>query len=113
MKAMTAILTTALLALAPLSQADELARDCIMEGTVKKKQTQNADTAVYVAFHSAEPATDETGCRLDRGRKLHFKEPKNAMIESAPEGSKVRYRYTEPRDSDQEAKWQLIDVSMQ
>lgn len=84
-------------------------QDCIIEGTVKSRSDVANGTNVYIAFYSAEDAAGPDSCKLNRRGKLAFKEPKNAMIENVPAGSKVRYHYKQ-QGSDN-AEWQLMDVS--
>ncbi len=84
-------------------------QDCIVEGTVKSKADVERGTNVYIAFHAAEDASGPDSCTLNKRSKMAFKEPKNAMIENVPAGSKVRYHYKQQGSSD--AQWQLMDVS--
>jgi len=95
--------------LAMAAQA-EVTQDCILEGTVDKRKAEQMGQDVYVKFHSAARAERGSECNLQRRNRVQFKEPKNAMIENAPDGSKVRYRYTEK--DNQQGEWQLIGVSM-
>ena len=101
------LLAGALFMTASVAQAQQ---DCILEGTVDKNKAEQAGKNVYVAFHSASSAGEAGSCRLNRRSKLEFKEPKNAMIENAPHGAKVKYRYTE--DEGEAAQWRLISVGM-
>lgn len=104
---------TLLLATLPLLAATahaEVTQDCILEGTVDKGKAEQMGQDVYVAFHSASRAEKNSECSLQRRNRVQFKEPKNAMIENAPDGSKVRYRYTE--EDNQQGEWQLLGVSM-
>ena len=111
---MTNTIKIALLAVACLfgmgTQA-EVAQDCLVEGKVKQRADQENGTNVYVAFHSVKKSNDETNCSLARQKRVAFKEPKNAMIENAPIGSTVTYRYTEKVNQDGE--WRLISVGME
>ena len=103
------ILITALPFLAMGTYA-ETTQDCILEGTIDKSKAEKAGKNVYVEFHSARKAEPATSCNLNRRNKLEFKEPKNAMIENAPDGAQVKYRYTEEDNKD--PQWQLIGISM-
>ena len=103
------ILLTALPLLAVGTYA-ETTQDCILEGTIDKSKAEKAGKNVYVEFHSASKAEPDTSCNLNRRNKLEFKEPKNAMIENAPDGAQVKYRYTEEDNKD--PQWQLIGISM-
>ena len=84
-------------------------QDCYVEGTVKSKTDVDNRTNVYIAFHSAEDAAGRGSCNLNKRSKVSFKQPKNAMIENVPEGSKVRYHYKQQESGDSE--WQLMGVS--
>ena len=84
-------------------------QDCIVEGTVKSKSDVENGTSVYIDFHSAKDAAGPESCKLTKRSKMDFKEPKNAMIENVPAGSKVRYHYQQPDAGN--AQWQLMDVS--
>ncbi len=88
----------------------EVTQDCILEGTVDKKKAERMGRDVYIAFHSASRAEEGSECKLNRRNRVEFKEPKNARIESAPDGAKVKYRYTEKEN--QEGEWELMGVSM-
>jgi len=111
MNKMTKLLTLALLPLFACGAWAEVTQDCILEGTVDKSKAEETGRDVYVAFHSADRASNKANCKINRRNRLEFKEPKNSMIENAPDGSTVKYRYTE-RDN-QKGHWQLLDVSMQ
>lgn len=88
----------------------EVTQDCILEGTVDKQKAETSGRDVYVAFHSANRASKGSKCNINRrGNRVEFKEPKNSMIENAPDGSKVKYRYTE---EDNKGEWRLLDISM-
>ncbi|QIB64821.1 hypothetical protein [Kineobactrum salinum] len=89
----------------------ETTQDCILEGTVDKKKAVQTGRDVYVTFHSASRAEKNSECTLNRRNRVEFKEPKNAMIENAPDGAKVKYRYT--KEENQDGEWQLMDMSMQ
>lgn len=84
-------------------------QDCFIEGTVKSKSDVDSGTNVYIAFHSAEDAAGRDSCNLNKRSKVSFKQPKNAMIENVPEGSKVKYHYKQQESG--EAEWQLMGVS--
>ncbi len=84
----------------------EPTRDCVLEGTVKKSADQND---VYVAFRSARPAEEGANCKFRKNEKLQFKQPASSELQSAPEGSRVKYRYTE--DPDKGTTWELQKVS--
>lgn len=88
----------------------ETTQDCILEGTVDKKRAAQTGRDVYVTFHSASRAEKNSECKLNRRNRVEFKEPKNAMIENAPDGATVKYRYTEK--DNQDGEWQLMGVSM-
>ncbi|MDP4652400.1 MAG: hypothetical protein NWR12_13500 [Haliea sp.] len=111
---MKLITKTLILATLPLFSAltlAEVTQDCILEGTVDKKKAEQMGQDVYVAFHSTKRAEAGSECQLERRSRIQFKEPKNAMIENAPDGSQVKYRYTE-RDDNQVGEWQLMGISM-
>ncbi|GAB3316222.1 hypothetical protein [Haliea atlantica] len=103
-------LLLATLPLVALGARAEVTQDCILEGTVDKGKAEQMGRDVYVEFHSAARAERGSECNLQRRNRIQFKEPKNAMIENAPDGSKVRYRYTEK--DDQQGEWRLIGVAM-
>jgi len=103
------LLAAGLLSCCAAGASAEVTQDCILEGTVDKQKAASTGRDVYVAFHSASDGR-EADCRLNRRHKVEFKEPKNAMIENVPDGSKVRYRYRE--EDNNSGEWQLIDVSM-
>ena len=105
MKRMTKALIIASLPLFSATAFAEVTQDCILEGTVDKKKAEQMGRDVYVAFHSSERAESGSKCQLERRSRIQFKEPKNA-----PDGAKVKYRYTE-RD-DQAGEWQLMGISM-
>ncbi len=84
----------------------ETTRDCVLEGTVKDRSA--GDDRVYVAFHSARPATDDADCNIRKREKLQFKQPVGTSLQSARPGTTVEYRYTE--DSKEGARWQLREV---
>lgn len=110
---MKTIMKALLLTTLPLFAAGALAevtQDCILGGTVDKKKAEQMGSDVYVAFHSASRAGKGSECNLNRRNRVEFKEPKNAMIENAPDGAKVKYRYTEK--DNQDGEWQLMGVSM-
>lgn len=108
---LTKVLTVALLPLWACGAWAEVTQDCIVEGTVDKRKAQQSGRDVYVAFHSANRASKDANCNIGRRHRVEFKEPKNAMIENAPDGSTVKYRYTE--EDNQQGQWKLLDVSMQ
>lgn len=110
MKTMTKALILTTLPLFAAGALAEVTQDCILEGTVDKKKAEQMGRDVYVAFHSANRAEKGSECKLNRRHRVEFKEPKNAMIESAPDGAKVKYRYTEK--DNQDGEWQLMGVSM-
>lgn len=91
----------------PLLAQAASARDCVLEGTVKKRSA-NSDK-VYVAFHSAKPAKKGSRCRFRRNEKLQFKTPASTELGDATPGSRVEYRYTE--NENQEPHWKLRKVS--
>ncbi|MFT4822462.1 MAG: hypothetical protein ACJASY_000146 [Halioglobus sp.] len=86
-------------------------QSCIVEGTVKNHADVQRGTNVYVSFHSAKDGAGRNSCRLAERGKVAFKEPKNAMIENVPPGSKVRYQYTQ--EGEQAPQWQLMNVSVE
>ena len=88
----------------------EVTVDCLVEGEVKQKATQERGTNVYIAFHSVKKSNEDANCDLERRKKVAFKEPKNALIENAPIGSTVTYRYIE--NDNQDGRWSLISVGM-
>ncbi|MCX2980099.1 hypothetical protein EYC98_04375 [Halieaceae bacterium IMCC14734] len=85
----------------------ETNRDCVLEGTVKKQQSDS--NKVYVAFHSYKAAEDGANCHIRKGEKLDFKQPAGSDITSAKPGAKVEYRYTEDREDGD--RWKLRKVS--
>ena len=98
------ILLASLLALSAAAQA-EPTRDCVMQGTLKKADANK----VYVAFHSARPAQEGARCRMRKNEKLQFKAAPDSVIQDAPVGSRVEYRYTE--EASGEKTWKLKAVS--
>ena len=115
MKAITRISTIlTLLAIGTIAQADptqDSTQDCIVDGTVKNRADVQHGTNVYVSFHSAKDGAGRNSCRLAERGKVAFREPKNAMIENVPTGSKVRYHYTQ--EGEQAPQWQLMKVSVE
>ena len=89
----------------------EITQDCIVEGTVDKDRAARMGAPVYVEFHSAKSG-EEARCHMNKrsnSRRVQFKAPSTDGIEDAPDGSKVKYRYTE--DDDAKGKWELLEVS--
>lgn len=95
--------------LAAFAQA-EVTQDCVVEGKVKQRSGQENGTNVYVAFHSVKKSNEKATCSIERQKRVAFKQPKNAMIENAPVGSTVTYRYVE--EDNTEGQWDLITVGM-
>lgn len=110
MKTITKALLLTTLPLFATGALAEVTQDCILEGTVDKKKAEQMGRDVYIAFHSANRAEKGSECKLNRRNRVQFKEPKNAMIENAPDGAKVKYRYTE--EDNQAGEWHLMGVSM-
>ena len=88
----------------------EVAQDCLVEGTVEQRTGEKHSVDVYVAFHSVKKSDAQSKCSLARKKRVAFKEPKNAMIENAPVGSTVTYRYIEQDNKD--TQWRLISVGL-
>lgn len=88
----------------------EITQDCVVEGKVKQRSGQENGTNVYVAFHSVKKSNEQANCSIERQKRVAFKQPKNAMIETAPVGSTVTYRYVEQDNSD--GQWSLVTVGM-
>jgi hypothetical protein len=89
----------------------EITQDCIVEGTVDKERAAKMGKPVYVEFHSAKNG-EEARCSMNKrsnSRRVQFKAPGTDGIEDAPDGSKVKYRYTE--DGNADGKWELLEVS--
>lgn len=110
MKTITKALILAALPLFAAGAVAEVTQDCILEGTVDKKKAEQMGRDVYIAFHSASRAEKGSECKLNRRNRVEFKESKDTTIESAPDGAKVKYRYTEKNNQDGE--WELMGVSM-
>ena len=104
-KLLSIIATAGLVGFQGLAMA-ETTRDCVLEGTVKNRSV--GDDRVYVAFHSARPATENADCTIRKREKLQFKQPVGTSLQSAKPGTPVEYRYTE--DSKDGARWQLREV---
>lgn len=85
------IMSLGLLAIAGTAHANP-ARDCMLEGTVKKNPADSEK--VYIAFHSAKPAEEGARCRMRKEEKLQFKAPASDLQDAEP-GTRVRYRFTE------------------
>jgi len=100
------MLFASMFALSTATQAGP-ARDCVMEGTLKKLSADS--DKVYVAFHSARPAETGARCRMRKREKLHFKVPADSALQNAAVGSRVEYRYTV--DETGERTWKLNKVS--
>lgn len=108
---MKTTITALALALIATGAYADITEDCIVEGTVDKQRAERLGTPVFVEFHSAKSG-EEARCSMNRQNKSHrveFKAPSTDGIESAPHGSKVKYRYTE--ENNQNGKWELLDVS--
>jgi hypothetical protein len=104
-KMLCAAAVASLVGLSGLAEA-ETTRDCVLEGTVKNRSA--GDDRVYVAFHSARPATENADCTIRKREKLQFKQPAGTSLQSARPGTQVEYRYTE--DSKEGARWHLREV---
>ena len=89
----------------PVGAAAEVTRDCVVEGTVKR--TESEADRVYVSFHSAKPAEEGAPCRINRREKLRFKG--DSTLADAEPGTRVKYRYTE--DSEKGSSWKLQKAS--
>jgi hypothetical protein len=109
MKLKTSLMAGLGLLLMALNAMAGSTQDCIVEGTVKGKSDVENGTSVYIDFHSAKDAAGPESCQLNKRSKMAFKEPKNALIENVPAGSKVRYHYQQPDTG--KPQWQLMDVS--
>ncbi|TXS91386.1 hypothetical protein FV139_16830 [Parahaliea maris] len=110
MKTLIKVITLTVLPLFAAGTWAEVTQDCIVEGTVDKQKAREHGKDVYVAFHSASRASDDANCRLNRrSNRVEFKQPKDAKINSAPDGAKVKYRYTE--EDNKKGEWKLLDVS--
>jgi hypothetical protein len=110
MKTITKALILAALPLFSTGAWAEVTQDCILEGTVDKKKAEQMGRDVYIAFHSASRAETGSECKLNRRNRVEFKESKDTAIENAPDGAKVKYRYTEKNN--QNGEWELMGVSM-
>ena len=111
MNTLTKVVALSVLPLLSAGAWAEVTQDCIVEGTVNKEKAREAGKDVYVRFHSASRASEESSCRLNRrGNRVVFKEPRNALIENAPDGATVQYRYTELNH--QQGEWILLNVSL-
>lgn len=111
MKALTGVLATLVVSFTGMIAQANAAQDCIVDGTVQNRTDVQRGTEVYVSFHSAKDGAGRNSCKLAERGKVAFKEPKNAMIENVPAGSKVRYRYTQ--EGEQTPQWQLMKVSVE
>lgn len=105
-KMLLALLLAPCLAL-PMGAAAEITRDCVVEGTVKRHDSDR--DRVYVNFDSARPAEQGAPCRLKKREKLNFKTSSASELSDAEPGTRVRYRYTE--DTDKGASWKLEKAS--
>lgn len=103
-KLIHAVILAPLLAL-PVGAVAEVKRDCLVEGTVKR--TESDADRVYVSFHSAKPAEEGAPCRLRSREKLKFKG--SSDLADAEPGTRVKYRYTE--DSEKGSSWKLQKAS--
>ncbi|GAB3280899.1 hypothetical protein [Parahaliea aestuarii] len=111
MKTLTKLVALSVLPLLTAGAWAEVTQDCIVEGTVNKQKARETGKDVYVSFHSASRASDDASCQLNRrGSRVVFKEPRNALIENAPDGATVQYRYTELNH--QQGEWTLLNVSL-
>jgi len=110
MKTFVKLLTVPGLFCLALTARAEPVQACILEGTVDKGRAAQLGVNVYVDFDTARRANDKVKCRLER-TQIRFSEPKNAMIEHAPDGSRVAYEYTR-FDDGEEPQWRLLSVTM-
>ncbi|MFT5710255.1 MAG: putative acyltransferase (DUF342 family) [Halioglobus sp.] len=110
MKSIIKVGTLLLLPMLAVGVQAEVTQDCVVEGKVKQRSGQENGTNVYVAFHSVKKSNEQTNCSIDRQKRVAFKQPKNAMIEHAPVGSTVTYRYVEQDNND--GQWSLVTVGM-
>ncbi|WP_116367331.1 hypothetical protein [Parahaliea mediterranea] len=111
MNTLIRIIALSALPLLAATAAAEVTQDCIVEGTVNKQKAREAGKDVYLRFHSASRASNDASCHLNRqGSRVVFKEPRNALIENAPDGATVQYRYTELNH--QQGQWTLLNVSL-
>jgi hypothetical protein len=108
MKNLSTTLAVALLSLGAMAAQADRPQDCIVEGTVDKQKAEQAGTDVYVAFHSARETRPSANCDLGRRHKVEFKAARDSGIENAPNGAKVKYRYT--KEEDQQGQWKLLEV---
>jgi hypothetical protein len=91
------------------SIADNVPRDCMLEGTVQKPQgTGDTGQEVNVKFHSVSKYDQDSNCRVRRGEKMEFKLPADPRLKDAPPGSSVKYRYQ--TDGEGTAKTELISI---
>lgn len=111
MRTLVKTLVLAAMPMIALSAQAEMSQDCILKGEVDKRKAAALNQNVYVHFYEATDASSDPGCNLRKGKRLQFKEPKNAMIEHVPDGAEVTYHYTE-YDQSEQAEWRLLSVTM-
>jgi hypothetical protein len=99
------IILAAMLLTTPLAMAGE--KDCLLKGTVQRSDKTGQEVTT-VKIHSVKKYADESNCRVRRGEKLEFKLPGADRLDSAPDGSEVKYRYRS--DDDGNADTQLISI---
>lgn len=94
----------------PVSHADNVTQDCILEGNVGASHTDRGNHHMRVTFRSAEHG-EQAPCRMARGnesRRIQFRAGDDQRLQDAERGSRVRYRYIEREGAADE--WRLIDV---
>ncbi len=100
---MTATLV-ALMGASPIAFSAE--KDCLLEGTVERSGS-DAEQSTMVKIHSVKKYDDSSRCRVRRGQKMEFKLPRDERLDSAPDGSEVKYRY---RSNGDDASTELLSV---
>ncbi len=107
MKTLLKTAAAAALMLAAAGLQAEPTKDCLLEGTVHRSAS-GGDDSLQVKFHSMKQYEPGARCRNRRNEKMQFQLPDDPRLQSAPNGSAVKFRYRE--DGDGESQTDLISV---
>ncbi len=102
-KLLHTVTLAALVGASPIALAE---KDCLLEGTVERNGS-GAEQSTMVKIHSVKRYDESSRCRVRRDQKMEFKLPHDERLQSAPEGSEVKYRY---RSDDDGSSTELLSV---
>ena len=100
----TTVLIAACLGAGSVMAAGE--KDCLLQGTVVRGD-QAGQEMTMVKIHSVSRYDEQSRCKVRSGKKMEFKLPQDTRVQSAPEGSEVKYRY---RSDDNGSNAELISI---